>query len=117
MDALCTHMCVCVRVCCSHSDQQRDPEHPCADELEQLQKKKKIKQLRARLVGWDGDIPPYVVQQSLSKMLCVPLSPFWPKLDGGGILTTAGACCGQHTANAGAAACCSVPVMLCKLQA
>lgn len=82
-----------------------------------FKKKKKIKQLRARLVGWDGDIPPYVVQQSLSKMLCVPLSPFWPKLDGGGILTTAGACCGQHTANAGAAACCSVPVMLCKLQA
>lgn len=81
-------------------------------------KKKKIKQLRAWLVGWDGDIPPYVVQQSLSKMPCVPLFPFWPKLDvGGGTLTTAGACCGQHTANAGAAACCGVPVMLCKLQA
>lgn len=52
MDALCTHMCVCVRVCCSHSDQQRDPEHPCADELEQLQKKNQAAQGMAGGMGW-----------------------------------------------------------------
>lgn len=52
---LCAHTCACVyvRVCCSHPDQQRDPEHPCADELEHLQKKKnQAAQGMAGGMGW-----------------------------------------------------------------
>lgn len=81
---LCAHMCVCACEFAAHT--QISSEILSILVLmcwNSFQKKKKIKQLRAWLVGWDGDIPPYVVQQSLSKMPCVFLFPFWSKLDVG----------------------------------